>query len=145
MDEKMGEQNEIRVPAHRKYLSAIREFVSERAKSAGATPADIDSLVQAVDEAAANVIIHGYQDGPGDIMIQVSPAVDSILVIISDTAPSFDPTQAPPPNINLPLEQRPVGGLGIHLIRHCVDELDYSIPANGGNRLVLKKKLHKSN
>jgi serine/threonine-protein kinase RsbW len=139
---RMGEKKEIKVPADRKYLSAIRDFVFEQARSAGATSVEVDSLIQAVDEAAANVIIHGYKDGPGEILITINTSLDIITVTLQDNAPSFDPTKAPPPNINLPLEQRPVGGLGIHLIRHCVDELEYSIPTVGGNRLVLKKKIH---
>jgi serine/threonine-protein kinase RsbW len=141
----MGDGKFIRVPADRKYLAAIRDFIHEQAKSYGAAPVEIDSLIQAVDEAVANVIIHGYKDGPGEITIEVSDTPDSILVMIRDHAPSFDPTKAPEPNINLPLEKRPVGGLGIHLIRHCVDEISHSVPVNGGNILVLKKKLrHKT-
>jgi serine/threonine-protein kinase RsbW len=139
----MGENNLIRVPADRKYLSIIRDFIHEKAKSAGAAPVEIDSLIQAVDEAVSNVIIHGYKDGPGEISIEVSDVLDSIWVMISDKAPSFDPTNAPEPNINLPLEQRPVGGLGIHLIRHCVDEISHSVPNDGGNVLVLKKKMRR--
>ncbi|MBE0698025.1 MAG: ATP-binding protein [Anaerolineaceae bacterium] len=136
--------NRIRVPADRKYLSTIRDFIYEQAKSVGAAPAEVDNIIQAVDEAVANIIIHGYMDGPGEIIIEVNGAPpDSISVSISDKAPFFDPTKAPEVNINLPLEQRPVGGLGIHIIRNCIDEISHSVSPEGENILVLKKNLRR--
>jgi anti-sigma regulatory factor (Ser/Thr protein kinase) len=66
-----GEKKAIRVPAERRYLSAIRDFIHQFTEAAGAAPAEVDSLIQAVDEAVANVIIHGYMDGPGISMLRL--------------------------------------------------------------------------
>lgn len=137
----MGKVKELSVPAERKYLSVIREYISENARAAGASQIEIDSLVQAVDEAASNIIIHGYKDGPGEIGIDLKYSEFEIHVTLRDSAPTFDPTQAPDPDIDLPLDERPVGGLGIHLIRHCVDEIRHSEPLEGGNKLVLIKNI----
>jgi serine/threonine-protein kinase RsbW len=131
----------LRVPASRKLLADIRNFVKLQAADVFAGPDEIDDLIQAVDEAATNIIVHGYQDGSGeiDVIFQYQPG--KILIVLRDQAPRFDPTHVPEPDIHLPLEQRPVGGLGVYLIRKCVDEFTYQ-PLNGsGNQLTLVKYL----
>jgi len=133
----------LRVSAQRKHLAAIRDFIREQADEAGAGPGDIDSLVQAVDEAASNIILHGYHEEPGMIEIEVKSRPDQVAVILRDSAPFFDPTRVQAPDINLPLEQRPIGGLGIHLIRHCVDEFSHCVRDQGGNELLMVKYLRK--
>jgi serine/threonine-protein kinase RsbW len=131
----------MQIAAERKNLSTIRNFVAEKAQTAGANPEEIDSLIQAVDEAATNIIVHGYMDGAGFIEIDVLSASNSVTVILQDKAPFFDPTQVPNPDIHLPLEKRPVGGLGIYLVRQNVDEITHLVPPEGGNRLVLLKRI----
>lgn len=133
----------MRVSAERKYLAAIRDFVRNQTYAAGVDTADTDCIIQAVDEAATNIILHGYRGNRGVIEIEVILLPDRIIVILRDNAPIFDPTQVPVPDINLPLEQRPVGGLGVHLIRKCVDEFTHTKSSQGGNELLLVKYLHK--
>lgn len=134
----------LKLPAEGKYLSLIRDFIREQAQAAKASPAPLESLIQAVDEAATNIVVHGYKEKPGTIEIEVSTTIETCCVILSDKAPAFDPTQAPQPDISLPLAERPVGGLGIHIIRHCVDEMKYCPVEGGGNQLVLIKYLHQN-
>jgi serine/threonine-protein kinase RsbW len=135
----MGQGAKLRIPAKRELLVEIRAFINKQAAAAKIRPALIADLVQAVDEAASNIIIHGYKDGPGEIEIEVRHQPDNITVHIRDQAPGFDPTKVPAPNIDLPLEQRPIGGLGVHLIRHCVDEFNYCATSSGGNEIILVK------
>jgi serine/threonine-protein kinase RsbW len=131
----------MRIPAERSRLAAIRDFVAEQARSAGASPEQVDDLVQAVDELATNMIEHGYQDGPGQIEIRFSRQAEAVRVTLRDRAPIFDSTQAAEPDLHLPLEQRPVGGLGIHLVRKCVDHFEHHPRPGGGNELVIEKRL----
>lgn len=131
----------MRVSAQRKYLAAIRSFVSSQAGALGAETDNINSLVQAVDEAASNIIMHGYRESPGIIEVEVKHLPGQVQIILRDSAPPFNPTQVPSPDIDLPLEQRPIGGLGIHLIRHCVDEFSHTIDEHGRNELTLIKYL----
>jgi serine/threonine-protein kinase RsbW len=137
----MGGKAILRIPAKRELLVELRRFVEIQAEKIGAKPGSIHDLIQAVDEAASNIIIHGYRDGPGEIEVEVRASKSKIVVCLRDQAPSFDPTQVPSPNTNLPLEQRPIGGLGVHLIRHCVDEFSHCVPSSGGNELILVKNL----
>ncbi len=121
-------------------LDAIRNFVTETARALDANPTAIDDMVAAVDEAATNIILHGYAGRPGTITIQVKREHSSLVVCLKDRAPDFDPTTVPPPNLNLPLEQRRLGGLGIHLIRSYIDRITHRTMAQGGNELTLVKK-----
>ena len=131
----------MRFPAERRRLADIRDFVAAQARAACASTADIDNLIQAVDELATNIIVHGYKDGPGEIEIACSTRPDAIIVTLRDRAPHFDATQAPEPNIHLPLEQRPAGGLGIYLARRCCDRFEHRSREGGGNELIVEIKL----
>lgn len=128
-------------PAERRRLADMRAFIAAQARAAGAAVEEVDNLVQAVDELATNIIVHGYKDGPGEIEIACSTRPGAITVTLRDRAPTFDSTQAPEPNVHLPLEQRPVGGLGIYLTRRCVDRFEHRPREGGGNELTIEVKL----
>lgn len=125
-------------------LAVIRCFVETTALTLGASQNVADDLVQAIDELAANIIQHGYQGRAGQIEIEIKKEQDALVIRLRDQAPPFDPTLTPSPDLTLPLERRPVGGLGIHLARHCTDSMTYrQIPA-GGNELTLRKQLNQT-
>jgi serine/threonine-protein kinase RsbW len=121
-------------------LVLIRRFVEKTARSLQADQAAIDDVIQAVDEAATNIIIHGYAGKPGMIDVEVKREVDSLIVHLLDQAPQFDPTTVPPPDLTLPLEKRRPGGLGIHLIREYMDQVRYLAMPQVGNKLTMVKK-----
>ncbi len=137
----MSIHENIRLPAERTQLAAIRRFIVQHAGTTCASPEEVQDLVLATDEAATNIIVHGYRDGRGDIDVELVLAPDRITVILRDQAPPFDPTKVPEPDLELPLFERPVGGLGVHIIRQCVDEFTHAIRANGGNELRMVKYL----
>ena len=139
----MGTGSRLRVPADQKQLSVIRDFVEEQAKLVASVRSDIDDLIQAVDEAATNIIVHGYKQSPGTVEVEIRAKPGRMIVILRDTAPYFDPTQFPAPDIHKPLEERPIGGLGIHLIRQFVDKFSHTARKKGGNELTLIKYLKK--
>ena len=100
----------------------------------------VNALNVVLDEAVSNAINHGYDVGVrGEIAVRLRRRPDSVLVEVEDDGRPFDPLQAPPPDLTLPLEQRPVGGLGIHLIRNLMDEVSY---ARVGGKNVLKMAKH---
>src|SRR5690606_37818280 len=91
-------------------------------------------------EALSNILLHGYNDRPGPVTVCVEADGDDILVQLIDDAPLFDPTSVPPPDINLPLEDRPLGGLGVHMMRQLTDELRYRTTVDGKNELTFFKR-----
>ncbi len=96
-------------------------------------------LVLAVEEAVTNIILHGYDGQKGVITILISPNDRSVEIILQDDAPPFDPTQVPAPRLDLPLDERPLGGLGVYIIRKHSDEMTYRRTATGLNELTLVK------
>jgi serine/threonine-protein kinase RsbW len=130
----------LQLSAELEDLALVRRFVQDTAAELHADPAVIPDVVMAVNEAVTNIIVHGYRGQPGMIRIDVGRIDNSLGIRLRDHAPPFDPTAVPPPDLHLPLSQRPFGGLGIYLIRQTMDELSYRTPTRGGNELILVKK-----
>ena len=129
----------IRVDADVQNLAEIRHFVEASANALQVAPAVVREVVLAVDEAATNIILHGYQGQAGFIEISIERQGVSLVIHLYDQAPPFDPTQVPAPDLTLPLEERPVGKLGVYLIRHFMDDVIYKTSPQGGNHLILMK------
>jgi anti-sigma regulatory factor (Ser/Thr protein kinase) len=130
----------LRVIAELRNLDAIRHFVRDTATTLEVDADAIYDALLAVTEAATNIIVHGYRNKPGIIEIEMSREGDSLLVRLRDQADPFDPTSVPAPDLTLPLEKRPSGGMGIHVIRQVTDEMIYRAIPKGGNELTLVKK-----
>jgi anti-sigma regulatory factor (Ser/Thr protein kinase) len=133
---------EMRLPNDLAALAALAERV-EGFGAAQRLPASVVNALNVVlDEAVSNAINHGYDAGVhGEISVRLRRAPDDVLLEIEDDGRPFDPLQAPPPDLSLPLERRPIGGLGVHLIRNLMDEVSY---ARVGGRNVLKMVKHLS-
>ena len=80
----------------------------------------------ALDEMISNTIKYGYEDqGIHKIQVRVGVQNQKLLLEIEDDARAFNPLEAPAPNLSLPAEERPIGGLGIYLMRAVMDQIDY--------------------
>ena len=121
-------------------LAEIRRFVDEAARYLRANQAAVDDMVQAVDEAVANIIIHGYAGKSGLVEINVTREDVSLVVRLRDQGVQFDPTQMPAPDLTTSIMKRRPGGLGIYLIHQYVDQVQYRAITQGGNELTLIKK-----
>lgn len=134
----------IRVPADLGRLAEVRELVRAVADDAGATDACTADMVQAVDEATTNAIVHGHAGAPGWVEVEAEAREDTFVVTISDDAPAFDPTTVPSPDLTVhPAERRP-GGMGVMLARICVDEMTYRPRPGGGNILTLVRRFERN-
>jgi serine/threonine-protein kinase RsbW len=129
----------LQIAAELKNLSTIGRFVEDNARTLGAGQECIADLIQAVDEAATNVIMHGYRNTPGPLELEAGREGEQLVIILRDQAPPFDPTTAPPPDLTTPLHERRMGGLGVHLMRALTDSLAYRARPGGGNELVMAK------
>jgi serine/threonine-protein kinase RsbW len=130
----------LTVPGEVGRLAEVRAFVRESTRGRLASRL-VEDLVCAVDEAVTNVIVHGYQGASGPVEIEVGGDGQTLEVRIADRARPFDPTTAPEPDLNLPLERRPLGKMGVHLMREFADELRYAPRRGGGNEVTLVKRL----
>jgi serine/threonine-protein kinase RsbW len=130
----------ITIEAGVDQLAAVRAFVRARVAAAGGDEETVADLVQAVDELVCNVVEHGYAGRPGSVEIAVIETSDDIAFRIRDDAPPFDPTSVPEPRLDLPLGQRQLGGMGIHLARALTDGFDHRILPTGGNEVTVSKR-----
>ena len=116
------------VPGTLDSLSPIADYVLAAARAAGLDVKATYRLRLAVDEIATNVISHGYADAGyvGDVVVRADFDGQVLIVTLEDTAPPFDPFRRPEPDqVDLPLEDRPIGGLGVFLAMRGVDEFRY--------------------
>ena len=93
-----------------------------------------------LEELVTNVIFYGYND-KNEHWIEVTLDLQDnfVHVQIRDDGIPFDPTQSPEPDLDLPLEERKIGGLGIHLVKNYVDSIGYKRDGSF-NITTLKKK-----
>jgi serine/threonine-protein kinase RsbW len=135
----------LRIPADLGRLWQVRDLVRAAAQEASATESCTADMVQAVDEATTNAIVHGHADGAdGWVEIAATTRDDQFVVTIADDAPPFDPTTVADPDLTVhPAERRP-GGMGVLLARLCVDEMTYRPRPGGGNILTLVRKFERN-
>jgi serine/threonine-protein kinase RsbW len=131
----------LRINAQLSTCSTVRQFVEQACAAMQVPGAVTDPLVLAVDEVVTNIIEHGYRGRPGEIAIEIERKPDAVIVTVRDQAPPFDPTRLPDPDITLPLEKRPVGGMGVYMARRSVDGMTHQLTGQGGNQLTLTKNI----
>lgn len=121
-------------------LTKLPEFVDTVCEEAGVDMALIASLNLALEEAATNVVLYAYEGGEGIIDIDAVYTPEYLKFIITDAGIPFDPTQKEDADTTLSAEERPIGGLGIFLVRQIMDTIAYE-RKDGHNILTLIKKL----
>jgi serine/threonine-protein kinase RsbW/sigma-B regulation protein RsbU (phosphoserine phosphatase) len=90
-----------------------------------------------LDEVLTNIISHGLTQGRHEIAVSIALDDGNLVANVSDDGPAFDPLSAPAPDIRAPIEERKVGGLGIHLLRTLMDAVEYR-RADGRNHLTFR-------
>jgi len=122
-------------------LSELRRLTAETARfcrqySLG--PEAEFELNLVTEELFSNAIRHGGCEGMRDAArVQLEMLPDGVAIEFADRGAPFDPTTAPAPELDAPLETRQIGGLGIHLVRQIVRDLRYE-RVNGWNRLTMR-------
>ena len=95
----------------------------------------------AIEEAVVNVMNYAFPKGyRSTILLEVTADDQEITFVLQDDGKPFDPTTAAEVDITLPAEERPIGGLGIHLMRHYMDDISYERIDNQ-NVLTMKKRI----
>lgn len=136
----MAEPLRLRMIAGLDDLAEIRHLVESAALRGGGDPVAITDMLLALNEAATNIIEHGYRGVPGILEVEVEYDGDALIVRLRDQAPAFDPALVPVPDVTLPLDRRPLGGMGVHMMRQLTDRLFYRTRSDGWNEVVLVKK-----
>jgi serine/threonine-protein kinase RsbW len=115
--------------------------VRASAQAAGFDDQVLYQIELAVDEACANIVHHAYEGlEPGDMEVSCCLDGPNFVIQIRDWGKSFKPDQVPEPDVCAPLEERTLGGLGLFLIKHVMDHVQFTFDPEGGNTLIMLKK-----
>lgn len=116
----------------------FRRFSAEH----GLSDTAVWPFLVALDEVISNTVAHGFGEAAGAGRIEVEFDLrDGVMAVhVLDDAPPFNPLEVPPPDLTAPLEDRPVGGLGIHILRELMDNVAYR-RADGRNQLTFARRV----
>ena len=137
---------QITLSAELESLAKFRDFIKQTALQAiqqgqPINESTVYDLQLAVDEAATNIIQHGYAGiDPGSIILEIFIKQGQVIMTLTDFGYQFEPANAPVPDIQAGLEDRPMGGFGLFFIYQSMDEVSYEADPCG-NRLILMKNL----
>ena len=135
LDETLELENDVR------QVTALNDFVKRISGQLNIAPSVVKSIRLAVEEAVVNVMDYAYPANVvGKIKIRALSDGETLEFVISDSGVAFDPTQALEADTSLSANDRPIGGLGILLVRELMDSINYE-RINGRNVLTLKKKI----
>lgn len=122
-------------------LSQLAPFVWAFAEEAQLDEQPAMQLDLALDEAVTNVVLYAYPKGTGgEVTVAAKREGDTLEVVLTDSGTPFDPTAQEDPDLTLSADERPIGGLGIFLVRQMMDTVRYE-RKDGKNILTLRKNL----
>jgi anti-sigma regulatory factor (Ser/Thr protein kinase) len=127
----------LTLPAQVESVRKFQEFARNGAQSAGLKSEDMDMLDLVLEEILVNIARYAYEGGTGDVEVAYAAGAGALLVEITDRGASFNPLEAAPPDLALGLAERPIGGLGVLLVKQNVGSLRYRRD-NGRNTLSFR-------
>lgn len=128
---------DLRLPNELSQIEPLMAALDEFVEANDIPPRAAGQILLAVDEFLANAVEHGYPDGRrGEIGVHLAHAGDHVELVLSDDGDPFDPFTAPPPDLTGSIEERRIGGLGIHLVRNFARSYVYRFE-NGRNVVTL--------
>ena len=127
----------LKIETRREELDTITAAVEDLGQREGWPPDLVYKVNLGLEELGLNIMDHGHDQGLHEIEITLISEADALTIEIVDDGRPFDPlNDAPLPDTNAPIEDRPVGGLGVHLVRTMMDEMHYR-RESGRNHLTL--------
>ena len=122
-------------------LEQLHQVVEDFSRQHGLSARVLSAVSHSLEEILTNIVSYAYEDSR-DHQITVSLALSEgqLELQVEDDGRPFNPEHHPSPDTSVPLEDKPVGGLGIHIVRTMMDEMKYR-RESGKNVLVLKKKM----
>ncbi|MDR1534664.1 MAG: ATP-binding protein [Planctomycetota bacterium] len=121
-------------------LAEAHAFLAEALDDAGCLGENRLKLELSLEEAFVNIANHAYPGEAGKVRLRSWLSGGHFFLELADGGIPFNPLEVPPPSLDLPLESRRIGGLGIHMIRESMDGVGYE-RREGRNILTLDKKL----
>lgn len=137
----MAESLTLQVPNKHDAIEPASTAAETWLEQQGAGPQAAYLVLLAIEELVTNCIKYAYDDEEEHtITIALSENAGTVTMMVVDDGHPFDPLGAPPPDRDVPVEDRSVGGLGLFLLRNMADVVTYE-RRDGTNRLTLTKRL----
>jgi anti-sigma regulatory factor (Ser/Thr protein kinase) len=123
-------------------VERLSRLVEAFGEAEGIRPDLIFNVNLALDEVITNIIRYAHDDDHREHPIVVRLALEPGMLTaqVEDDGRAFNPLEAPTPDLNASIEERPIGGLGIHLVRSMMNSVEYR-REDGRNVLIMKKNL----
>ena len=122
-------------------IGAAAQLAQDFGARHGLASAVIHDLCVAFDEALSNIVKYGYRDDARhEISVRLKIAGAQVIAEVMDDGVPFDPLSVPEPRLEGGIDERPIGGLGIYLLRQLMDEVHY-VRRDDRNVLVMKKRI----
>lgn len=136
--------NSIELAATIENLDQSLDFVVDGIVSAGVDKKMAGKIRLACEEVFVNVIHYAYPEKQGNMLVSYDLSGDGkeLLIRVEDKGIPFNPLEKEDPDVELPLEERQIGGLGIFMVRNIMDELSYAREEDT-NILVMRKSMTK--
>lgn len=121
-------------------IGRMSEIIDEFCASNRLSPDTGFALNLSLEEILTNIIKYGYYDNDEHIIyVRLNLYQGQVYIEVEDDGKPFNPLEVEPPEIHKPLDERPIGGLGIHLVKNHMDSLRYK-RKEGRNLLIMRKK-----
>ncbi len=134
--------DEFVIEAKVENLDEVLAFIDERLENAGCSMKVQTQIDIAVEEIFVNIASYAYAPGVGnaDIGFMIDGEPSMAVIRFTDKGTPYNPLEKADPDITLPAEERPIGGLGIYMVKKSMDEVEYEYK-DGCNVFTIKKKL----
>ena len=121
-------------------IAGVTERIEAFGAMHGLTAEDLFKLTLALDEVVTNIISYAYDDAnEHQIEIRMDLNGTTVTVRVEDDGRAYNPLDAPKPELGADIEDRSIGGLGVHIVRSIMDELEYR-REGGRNILIMRKR-----
>lgn len=137
----MSTHKTVRITNQRDQIDTVRKFFDDYSKENKLTEKTVHDIQMALDELLTNIVNYGYEDkDEHQIDVRFGINNNTVNVEIIDDSKPYNILEQDNPDISLSVEDKPIGGLGIFLIKKLMSNVDY-YTKEGKNHLVMTKEL----
>lgn len=132
------------VPASMEHLGQVMSLTEEILRQAGCGEDDERLIGISVEEIFTNIASYAYGEGEGQVTIEFEILGEEreVVVCFRDQGIPYNPLERKDPDLGLPIQQRPVGGLGIYMVKKFMDHVDYRYDS-GSNVTTIRKRFRR--
>jgi serine/threonine-protein kinase RsbW len=131
----------IRLPVDLKEIERLNRIVRQFGDLHEVPGRTLYAVNLALDEIVTNIVLHGFADPAGqEVEARIVVREGALTAEVEDGGRAFNPLDAPVPDLNAPLDERTIGGLGVHLVKSLMDRVEYRREGEK-NVLTVRKRI----